>query len=411
MTKKPFSASEVSDDEILAAAYDAGPGKRSKKRRVVTSDSEDEATSSTLSKAEKVEKPKNNDFIGTDHQWQKTMEMAAKLASTYKVDCKDITMLPDTATIEFFKKVVQAWLSEKRIYAPLTFSTQKTFLTVIARFIFDFVLRAVGLVSNDINITGCCIWVHESLNSDGLHCLHGKTMIIKENVIEMDMTSENGQRALKENPDRTKIVTNRFGKHIVQLKNMDAAYCFQDNNISGNNYSEKSCGLSYTDYKKALQAFNQIMELQAACYPKMTNAKTHMLIPVKCECNWGIQTLLLGRQCCKITPFTMTAATSLDPTSITDPKLAASVNYPSVLVFQCCNPVMRNSRNNPLKSCDFKISAPDMIGALQLAKQLWQNNFSNAAPILIQEFKWTPTLQYRSSVLPTAQEDDDDTLF
>nr|WRQ19837.1 MAG: DBP protein [unidentified adenovirus] len=348
-----------------------------------------------------------------EQKWQEVTEAAMKFMVPLKVDTKGLTMLFDSPTFECFRKACQAWLNEKKVMPSLTYSTHKSFVSMMARFVFDFLVKSCDLIpKSNVNLTGAAIWEHGCLAEGGaLKCLHGTPMIQKEQIIEMEVSSENAQRALKEQPQKAKVTTNRWGRNVVQLKNDDAAACVNDANSPNGSFSSKSCGMFFTESSKALVAFRQIMEYQKACYPKMPSAGSRLLMPVKCECNYINPMPLLGRQTCKITPFSLSSASGLDAGSISDPTFLASVNHPAVLVFQCCNPVYRGSRANTQKNCDFKLSAPDAMSALQLAKQFWNSYFEKPAPLTIPEFKWQASLQYQNSILPTPFEDRDDALF
>lgn len=346
-----------------------------------------------------------------EQKWQEVTETAMKFMVPLKVDTKGLTMLFDSGTFECFRKACQAWLNEKKVMPSLTYSTQKSFVMMMARFVFDFVVKSCDLTPKaNVNLTGAAIWEHGCLEG-GLKCLHGTPMIQKEQIVEMEVSSENAQRALKEQPHKAKVTTNRWGRNVVQLKNDDAAACVNDANSPNGSFSSRSCGLFFTEAAKALLAFRQIMEYQKACYPKMPSASSKLLMPVKCECNYINPMPLLGRQTCKVTPFSLSSASGLDAGLISEPTFLASVNHPAVLVFQCCNPVYRGSRANTQKNCDFKLSAPDVIAALQLAKQFWNTYFDRPAPLTIPEFKWQANLQYQNSILPTPFEDTDDALF
>lgn len=437
------SASSGDEDKLV---IDERPQKarkaaiRNKRVHAISaSDDEDEVVPSTSSgiKKPKVE-PKKRQYkspakpsasskpisLLLDHneqRWQKAMDVAMSIFVPLKVDTKDLTMLPDTPTLECFKKASQSFLNEKKIFLAPTFSTHKSIVTIIARFVMDFVLRTSGILSpQGLNLgdntiswsaSGCAIWKH-GYDGNNLSCLHGLPMINKETIVEMDVTSENAQRALKENPEKAKITTNRWGRGIVQIKNEDAVCCVHDATALPNSFSAKSCGMAFTEAQKAMQAFRQIMAYQSACYPKMANASSHMLIPLKCDCNWQMQSSpMLGRQICKMTPFNVNSTSSVDKDLIDDPKILATLNNPSIWVFQCCNPVYRSTKANPQKNCDFKLSSTDLVSALQIAKQIWLAYQSSSPPVAIQEFKWNPSYQFQHTILPTSQEDDDDSLF
>lgn len=374
-----------------------------KKRARVLSDT-DEETPSTSVKSSKLLLDRN------EVKWQKAMDVAMSLMVPLKVDTKDLTLLPDHATMECFKKAAQAWMSDRKKFIQLTFSTQKSLLTVMARFLFDFVIREAELNTPDWNPTGCVVWNHKC--GDRLHCLHGMAMINKEQLVEMDINSENGQRALKETPEKAKIVTNRWGRSVVQIRNSDAMCCVNDAKSPINTFSPQSCGYFYSDGPKAVTAFRQIAAFVKAIYPNMTTAESHLLMPLVCECNYGANHLpLLGKQTCKVTPFAMSTAGNIDRNLIDDPKVLATLDHPAVLVFQCCNPVFRNTKANPQKNCDFKISSTDVVSALQLAKQMWQNIIGTKVNLSVPEFRWHPQYQVQNTILPTGQQDDDDCLF
>ncbi|APC26069.1 DBP [Bat mastadenovirus G] len=343
-----------------------------------------------------------------EHQWQQGMEYALKILTAYQVDHKDLTLLPDSGTLECFKKAVQGFLVGTKTVVTYNFTTPKTFQHVTARLLLDFVLKAVELAPG-INPSGCVVWQHGC--QDHLLCLHGSPMIQKEQLIEMDVNSENAQRVLKENPEKAKIVTNRWGRNVVQMKNEDAFCCFMDVNMSGGNFSGSSCGMAYSDGPKALMAFQQIMAFQKACYPQMTTAETHLLIPLKCECNWNNSLPMVGRQTCKITPFSMPSAADIDKSQVHDPKMLATLNNPAMLVFQCCNPVYRNSKAAPQKNCDFKISTVDLVSCVQIAKKIWATCIGTPPPLKFPEFKWSNEYKYQTTILPQGQDDDDASLF
>lgn len=358
-----------------------------------------------------------NAMMAKEMEFQKAMDIAISLLHPLKVDTKKLTMCPDTSTLECFTKCVQAWLTEQRTPLVLTFSTTKSFKSLAARLLFDMVIKAADLNTGNWNPSGCYIWKHNSNDSKGLHCFHGSPMISKEQIIEMDLASENAQRALKDNPEKAKILANKWGRQVVQLKNNDAACCFADVACMSGNFSPQSCGMFYTEGAKALTAFSQISAYQQASYPAMQNADEIILAPLKCDCNWGhiSGAPLHGRQLCKITPFSLPGTTNIDPNVVDDPKILATLQHPAILVFQCCNPVYRGSRANAAagKNCDFKISATDVMSALQLAKKIWRANCAEFGdPVLkFPEFKWSPQYQVQNVVLPTGYEDESATPF
>lgn len=348
----------------------------------------------------------------TEQQWQACMDLAVAMLVPCKVDLKDLTMMPDQGTLECFKRCAQQWCADNKKHLPLTFSTHKTVYGLIGRFLLDFCIKAAKLNPVNWAPSGCAIWRHGWSAEGGPRCLHGTVMLRKEQVVEMDVNSENGQRALKEQASRVKIVPNRWGRQVVQIRNEEAVCCPMDAAMSAGSFSSSSCSMFFTEGTKAWDAMQQWMQYMRACYPKMADAEKRLLIPLTCDCNWGNGGVpLLGRQTCKMTPYSLSGGLNVDLKSVEDPKIRASVSHPTIMVFQCCNPVFGRSKGTTQKNCDFKISSVDVIAALQLAKQIWMSFHHTPVPLTIPEFVWSPKFQHHSVILPTDQHDEDDSLF
>nr|APD78437.1 DNA-binding protein [Simian adenovirus 13] len=363
-----------------------------------------EGTSST------VVNPASNPLVSA---WEKGMEFMVMLMERYKVDKElrsSFKFLPEQG--EVYRKICQAWMNEEYKHNTLTFTSHKSFISLMGRFLMAYVQVYAGVDSKLWEPTGCVAWEHQCTEVEGeLKCLHGLTMIVKEQIIEMDVTSENGQRALKETPAKAKIVQNRWGRSVVQVRNEDARCCMFDAGCSPNNFSNKSCGLFYSEGTKAQIAFRQIAAFMQACYPHMVKGSKHLLMPIRCNCFTRPEMSRGGRQTCKITPFALNVENihleDLVDFGYHDRAMLASVNNPSVLVFQCANALHRNSKANNQANCDFKISAPDVIGALQLVRQFWQDHLPDTPlpKMVVPEFKWHPKYQYRNLTLPAAHVD------
>lgn len=354
-----------------------------------------------------------NKMMANEIKFQEAMDCAVAILVPLKVDIKNLTLLPDQSTLECFTKAAQSWMSEKRVSPSLTYTTGKTFKNMVGRLLFSFVTKQAGLNCGNWEPSGLALWRHNCSPEKGLHCFHGTPMISKEHMIEMDLASENAQRALKETPQRTKVTANKWGRQVVQLLNNDAACCPHDVACAPGSFSNKSCGMFYSEGLKALTAFSQISAYQRACYPNMSNSEELIVIPVKCDCNWtNSPTPIQGRQICKISPFVLNGLSGVDKNQVEDERVLASLDNPAVLVFQCCNPVYRGSKNaSSTKNCDFKISAPDLITAVQLAKKIWNDLVKTQPPLSFAEFKWSPQLQVQNTVLPIGLDDEDDSLF
>lgn len=342
--------------------------------------------------------------------WEKGMQVMHLLMEKYSIDKTEKTefhFLPHQFSV--YRKICNSWLQDEHKFCNLTFTTQKSFGTMMGRLLNFFVNQYAGIRGDKWEPTGCAVWQHHCTDEDGeLRCLHGLPMIVKEHVIEMDVTSESGQRALKESPHRAKIVQNRWGRNVVQLRNEDARCCVHDAGCGNNVFSSKSCGMFFSEGSKAQQAFKQFEAFMQAAYPNMQKGTKHLIMPLRCECNYlGDAVPRAGRQVCKMTPFALSHAEDLDNGEVTEPTLLASLRNPTLMVFQCANPVYRNARAANQPNCDFKISAPDLLQALQLTRQLWQDNMLDepVPKMVFPEFKWHPRYQWKNITLPSAQVD------
>lgn len=341
--------------------------------------------------------------------WEKGMEAMVALMEKFHVDNEEravFKFLPSQGAA--YRKICHTWINEEKRGLSLTFTGHKTFVEMMGRFLMAYMESYAEVKHKHWEPTGCAIWEHRSTDEEGvLYCLHGMEMICKEHVVEMDVTSENGQRALKENPTKAKVVQNRWGRNVVQIKNDDARCCMEDANCPPNVYSGKSCGLFYSEASKAQVAFRQIEAFLLADYPQMRHGQRRILIPLRCDClNKSESVPRTGRQLCKFTPFALSNAEDLSEAGVSDATALASIRHPSLMVFQCANPVYRNGRGNAGPNCDFKISAPDLMGALQLVRQFWKENMDVPLPkMIIPEFRWNTRFQYRNVALPSSHGD------
>lgn len=415
--------SEEEEEEVLVGHGFSYPGveimqkgakrqfKRLEKDAFPRGSSEDEEQAGP-SRSVVVRNPQADPLVSA---WEKGMELMVRLMEKYHVDSEEkagFKFLPEQSGV--YRKICQTWLNEEHRGLPLTFTAHKSFVEMMGRFLRAYVESYAGVKHQQWEATGCAVWLHGCTEQEGvLRCYHGLEMIQKEQLVEMDVTSENAQRALKEQPGRAKVVQNRWGRSVVQLKNDDARCCVEDASCGTNTFSGKSCGLFYSEGAKAQTAFRQMEAFMRATYPKMQHGSKRLLMVLRCDCLYkpsGVPQL--GRQMCKVTPFGLSNAESLRVDEVTDESALASIRHPCVLVFQCCNPVYRNSRGNQGPNCDFKISAPDLLGALQLTRRLWSENVDGPLPkLLIPEFKWSSRLQYRNVSLPTSHGDDEDEPF
>ncbi|AFD21981.1 DNA-binding protein [Simian adenovirus A1258] len=379
-------------------------------RSAKTSPEEEQPSTSAAAAPVVVRNPLSKPVVSA---WEKGMAVMHVLMDKYKIEKEErgaFDFMPQS--FEVYRKICHTWLQEDLKYCPLTFSSQKTFSAMMGRFLNKYVLLHAGIENpmyKNWEPTGCVVWEHRCTLQEGqLMCLHGLPMIAKDHVVEMDVSSEAGQRALKETPQLAKVVQNRWGRNVVQLRHDNARCCMFDAQCANNVFSGKSCGMFYSDGGKAQQAFRQIEAYMQAAYPHMQRGQKHLLMPLRCDCNYlGDAVPRAGRQVCKVTPFALPNAEDMKNDEVTDPVALASLNHPSLLVFQCANPAYRNTRATNQVNCDFKISATDVLLALQLVRNLWHDHFVEAGlpKMVLPEFKWQPRYQYKNLTLPTSHLD------
>ena len=357
-------------------------------------------------------------------RWQKGRDLIETLLTPLKVDASKVTLLPDRATLETLRGACQTWLNTNGVYPQLSYSDKSCFTEQMARFLLQLVLQSLG---DDVaNVTGCAIWAQPEDHGAALaagrtstvRCYHGDAMTNREHVIEMDVNSEAGKRALEEQSSKTRVTQNRWGRNVVQLVNADALCCRRDVKMPSGQHSTESCGMFFTEGPKLRTALAQYAAYQGACYPAMPDPWRHVLAVVRCRCNWqagGSRTPLtqLGRQLCRVTPFQLSGASRLSLDSFEDERLRASIRYPALLVYQCCNPPVGRrggfggsggGGGSEPSSCDWKLSAPDLLNACQQAKNMWRASLDAERyplpPLRIPELRWHDSLRFQSALLP-----------
>lgn len=338
---------------------------------------------------------KTNSDSKNDGKFQAALDIITKLGDYVKVDVAGCTFHPNENTLE---KIMSQVLKKSK-HVPL-YSNNKSMAIVAGRFLYAAISKEVGLEPN-FNATGCALWVHDWVDSP--RCYHGMKMILRENVVEMPPTSEAGMTALKDG--KGILCSNKWGKQVVKIVQEHSMICPEDNTQQrfGQN-SNNSCGMSFSDGKKAQIALRNSVEYTSAIFPR-TDMKHCIFIVENCECNYANRSIL-GRQISKMTPFALSGVDNL-PVEDLDPVKAIAVHFPAIFVFQCCN----FSGGKRVKSCEFKISFPDLIQAMLLAKNLWYEVFKNSMPISFPHFKWDHSKQVKNAMLPCAEICNDENPF
>lgn len=355
-----------------------------------------------------------------EQKWQRGRDLVEKLFQPLKCDPSKVTLLPDAETMCAIRGACQAWMNTRRQNPQLNFSTRLSFAEQMARFVLQMILQATDEIGRDV--TGCAVWkqpVDYSADDNvskptPVRCYHGEMLIPREHTIEMSVTSEAGKRALSEQPELAKVVQNEYGRSVVRICHDDALMCIKDAQMPSGQHGQESCGLFFSDAVKLRTCLAQYAAFQKACFPGMGEeaAGKHLAVVLRCRCNWAASCLpkpatQLGRQTCRLIPYQMSSAGQLDADSLDDERLKASVFFPCLLVFNCCNPVFRGSRGAgagqcETQSCDWKLSAPDLLNAVQMAKNMWRDLLPDEPlpPLRIPELRWHNSLRFQPALLP-----------
>lgn len=353
-----------------------------------------------------------------ENRWQRGRDLVEKLFQPLKCDPTKVTLLPDAETMSALRGACQAWMNTRRQNPQLNFSTRLSFAEQMARFLLQMILQATDELGRDV--TGCAVWkqpVDYSADDNvskptPVRCYHGEMLIPREHTIEMSVNSEAGKRALSEQPQLAKVVQNEYGRSVVRICHDDALMCMKDAQMPSGQHSQESCGLFFSDAVKLRNSLAQYAAFQKACFPGMPEAGRHLAVVLRCRCNWSAScapkpVMQLGRQTCRLIPHQLSSAGQLDAESLEDERLKASVYFPCLLVFQCCNPVFRGSRSSgagqcETQSCDWKLSAPDLLNAVQMAKNMWRDLLSDEPlpPLRIPEMRWHNSLRFQPALLP-----------
>lgn len=283
------------------------------------------------------------------------------------------------------------------------YSSMRSIIICGARFLTAAINESIGKHSTH-NMTGCVLWDHQ-WSGGKARCLHGDVMPRKENVVDLAPTSEGGMTALRDG--KGVLNSNKWGRQMVRIIQENAVVCSEDA-AQGKygTFGNSSCGMLFSDSAKAISAMHNAQEVISAMFPQ-AKASDIIIIPVACECNYGGKQTL-GRQLCKMTPFGIPGLENMDYRE-TEPSRAPFVKHPNVFVFQCCN--YAGARRGSAKSCDFKISLPDLVYALASARTIWRDVMGNSMPLRIPLFRWTPDMQVRNTSIPEIIRCDDDDPF
>ena len=328
----------------------------------------------------------------TQQKIQAALEILSKFGEYVKVETSQMKFHPEEGDCE---KLFSQYLKKHKTI-NLTYSNFKSMGIVGGRMLYSAICKQIGLMPN-FNVTGCYLWYHDW--DDKPRCFHGDIMFKKVNEIEMSPTSEMGVQALKEG--RGVLCNGKMNKQVVKVVQENFIMCQEDSQQRFGQCSTRSCGLNFSDEKKALIAMQNAFQTTRAVFP---NAKIGNMLFIlgQCECNYGGK-LVIGKQLPKITAYSITGVEGIDAQDVSKVQ-AAAVMYPAVFVFQCCN-FQFTSKRNTTKFCEMKISVPDMLQCLTLVRKFWFECMGTPLPINFPQFKWNQSFQVKNTVLPSIEED------
>lgn len=342
--------------------------------------------------AEKMPRKKSGKSGGANKaelDMQMALELCHKLGEHTKVDTQDFDMGPYDQTLWRIFGVYN-----KRNKTSQLYSAARSINQVGGRLLYTAICCKVGL-KPAFNTSGCVLWEHQwGVGAEGkVRCLHGDVMPRKENAVELTPSSEAGMNALKEG--KGVLTTNRWGRQSVRVMQDAAAVCVEDLTQKFGNFSKASCGMIFSDSNKARTAMRNAIATTQVAFPGAKN--DHLLfMPVCCECNYGGKSCL-GRQVCKMTPFSLPGLDNVQASDV-EASRAPFLKDPAVFVFQCCN--FSGSKRGSVKSCDFKISYCDLLSCMSSARRLWQEVFGEPMPVQFPVLKWTADLQVKNANIP-----------
>lgn len=276
-------------------------------------------------------------------------------------------------TSDYWAKLVETFCKKNKPDLSLTISTPKSFYHFAGRILSSFVYQDSGMICH-FNCLGANIWIHQ-WTPDTIRCFHGTIMLPKPITYSLSPQSDEGTRALTTGEGKLEKEKNQ--REVVKLTNYGNIVCPFDNNVQWPTiHSPESCGMNFGNKDKAKAAFMHNNDWTSAMFPKAKKCEIEekMIIVTKCFCNYGHESVQLGRQICKMTAFEIPGANDIDPETCQDKMLLATAEYKQTFVFQCCNPVRprRNAKDKENhKHCDFKLSMIDVRQAMKISKDMY----------------------------------------
>lgn len=285
----------------------------------------------------------------------------------------DVNVLPIS---DYWAKLVESYCKKYKPNLLLTISTFKSFYHFTGRLLSSYVFEDCSLVCH-FNALGANIWLHqwEKENDElfSFRCFHGLKMVNKPITYNLSPSSEEAVRAIMSGEGKLEKGKNQ--KDVVKLTNSENIVCSYDKDVQYPTiHASNSCGINFSNHRKAKLAFLHNVHWTAAMFPKANrnDLETKMIIVTKCFCNYGTENPQIGRQLCKITAYEIPGSGDLDEDFCTNQMLKATAQYKNTFVFQCCNPAFKKvNKSETGKHCDFKLSLIDVRLAMKVSKEIW----------------------------------------
>lgn len=299
------------------------------------------------------------------------MQFASAMSGLFGCQ-SDINILPIS---DYWAKLVESYCKKFKPNLIFTISNQRSFYHFTGRLLASFIYEICELDCH-FNALGANIWVHqwEAENNNFIfRCFHGLKMVNKPITYILTPGSQEGAKALSAGEGKMEKGKNQ--KDIIKLTNFDNIVCPYDKDVTFPTiHASDSCGINFSNYNKAKQAFMHNIEWTAAMFPKANRSEleSKIILVTKCFCNFGNELPQVGRQLCKMTAYEIPGAADLDEEVCNNPMQKATAKFRNTFVFQCCNPITsKRTKQDNHKHCDFKLSLIDVRLAMIVSKEIW----------------------------------------
>ncbi|QGQ62436.1 DBP protein [Fowl aviadenovirus 10] len=328
--------------------------------------------------------------------------------------CESLDMRWQGGTIEpldaIWTKVAGLFMRRRHPEFRLTFSSFDSFYGQLGRFLAAMIYNLAGLEPKFVP-GGAHVWRHGWKGATMPKCFHGIPMSLKPRTVELNPTSEAGKRAIAEQGGH--VEKNRFGRQVVVLRFDNNAVCAKDKEHNGFPYPHAtgSCAMVFSDAQKALSAMKHDLSWTMALYPNADRSRIEqcVLISTNCNCNYGCEAPISGRQICRMTPYKLSGTDDITKDMLESrADMKAHHKHPHTMVYTCCNPQAPGGSNpagssraqrRTEKSCSWRISYMDLRYAYVFANELITTALGTEAATQVREFRWNDKYAYKTEVI------------